>query len=155
MDDNLLSFIKYAIIHDDPSHDDYLRCLVDAVGPERIISGIGEQPAIAHLRDFGLAGFTSGCVCVAPALSMRMLGALRNGDFETAEQIRKTFKPLEDLRNSINPVRVLHAAVGLAGIAETGPVIPMLSDVPADSRPTIEAAAVALLEEEREAVEAV
>lgn len=149
MEEDLLSFVKYAIVRDDPSHDDYLRTLVDAIGPARIISGIGEQPAIAHMRSFGLAGFTSGCVCVAPALSMRMLQALRNEDYETAGQIRRTFQPLEDLRNSINPVQVLHAAVALAGIAETGPVIPLLSDVPADARPAIEAAARALLAEER------
>jgi dihydrodipicolinate synthase/N-acetylneuraminate lyase len=149
MEDDLLSFIKYAIVRDDPSRDDYLRSLVDAVGPARIISGIGEQPAGPHMRDFGLAGFTSGCVCVAPALSMRMLQALRNEDYESAEQIRRTFQPLEDLRNSINPVRVLHAAVELAGIAETGPVIPLLSAVPDETKPAIESAAAALLAEER------
>jgi dihydrodipicolinate synthase/N-acetylneuraminate lyase len=149
MDDDLLSFIKYAVVRDDPSQDGYLRGLVDAVGPARIVSGIGEQPAVAHLRDFGLAGFTSGCVCVAPALSMRMLQVLRHGDYESAERIRAIFKPLEDLRNSINPVRVLHAALTLAGIAETGPVIPLLNDVPPETRPAIEAAAVALLAEER------
>ena len=31
-----------------------------------VVSGMGELPAIIHLRDFGLAGFTSGCVCIAP-----------------------------------------------------------------------------------------
>lgn len=149
MDDDLLSFIKYAIVRDEPSQDDFLRSLVDAVGPTRIVSGIGEQPAVAHLRDFGLTGFTSGCVCVAPALSMHMLQALRNEDYASAERVRATFKPLEDLRNSINPVRVLHAAVALGGIAETGPVIPLLSDVPPEARPAIKAAAVALLAEER------
>lgn len=155
VDDDLLSFIKYAVVRDDPSRDDYLRSLVDEAGPSRIISGIGEQPAITHLRDFGLAGFTSGCVCVAPALSMRMLRALRDADYETAERIRRTFQPLEDLRNSINPVRVLHAAVALAGIADTGPVIPLLSDVPPETRSAIEAAATALLSHEPSAAAAV
>lgn len=141
MDDGLLSWIKYAVVRDDPLDDDYLRRLADEVGTERIVSGIGEQPAVAHLLDFHLASFTSGCVCVAPKLSMRMLAALRSGDRERAEAIREQFRPLEDLRNEINPVRVLHAAVAGAGIADTGPVMPLLSDVPATELPRIEEAA--------------
>ena len=145
MNDGLLSFIKYATVRESTADDGYLRRLVDTVGPERIISGIGEQPAIVHLRDFGLAGFTSGCVCVAPRLSTDMLNALQEGDYETAERIRTIFEPLEDLRNSINPIRVLHTAVALAGIAKTGPIIPLLSEVDAADRPGIEAAAKELL----------
>ena len=34
---------------------------------------------------------------------------------------------LEDLRNEINPIRVLHEAVALAGIAQTGRHFPLLS----------------------------
>ena len=152
MNDGLLSWIKYAIVRDDTADDVYLRELVDAVGPERIISGIGEQPAIVHLRDFGLQGFTSGCVCVAPELSMNMLRAIKAGDFETAEGIRGVFRPLEDLRNSINPVRVLHTAISLAGIAETGPIMPLLSEIAAADRPAIQQAATQLLEAERQTV---
>ena len=145
MNDGLLSWIKYAIVRDDTSQDDYLRALVDSVGPDRIVSGIGEQPAIIHLRDFGLTGFTSGCVCVAPKLSMDMLAAIKSGDFETAEQIRSTFSPLEDLRNEINPIRVLHTALAQAGIAETGPLIPLLSEVSDDDARRIRTAANELL----------
>lgn len=145
MDDGLLSWIKYAIVRDDTSQDDYLSALVDSVGSDRIVSGIGEQPAIIHLRDFGLTGFTSGCVCVAPKLSMDMLAAIKSGDFESAEQIRATFSPLEDLRNEINPVRVLHTAVAQAGIAETGPLIPLLSEVSNDDTQRIQTAANELL----------
>lgn len=152
MGDGLLSWIKYAIVRDDTSDDDYLRGLVDAVGAERIVSGIGEQPAIIHLRDFGLRGFTSGCVCVAPGLSMSMLRAIKAGDFDTAEEVRETFVPLEDLRNSINPVRVLHTAIGLAGIADTGPIIPLLSEIPDKDRAAIRDAARQLLEAEQKAV---
>lgn len=149
MDDGLLSWIKYAIVREDTSNDPYLRELADAVGTERIVSGIGEQPAIVHLRDFGLNCFTSGCVCVAPGKSMAMLKAIKAGDFETAEQIRTTFKPLEDLRNSINPIRVLHTAVALSGIADTGPIIPLMSELDDADRPAIQAAAAELLEFER------
>jgi dihydrodipicolinate synthase/N-acetylneuraminate lyase len=122
---------------------------VNMVGPALIVSGIGEQPAIEHMRDFGLAAFTSGCVCVAPRLSMNMLEAISSGDFETANRIRSVFCPLEDLRNSINPIRVLHAAVALAGIAETGPVLPLLTEVHEADRAEIQATASKLIEAEQ------
>lgn len=127
--DGVISWIKYAVVRDDPSDDDYLRELLDAFPKGRVVSGIGEQPAIVHLRDFGITGFTSGCVCVAPQRSTDMLGAIQSGDDELAEQIRQWFTPLEDLRNEINPIRVLHHAVREARIAETGPLPPMLSDL--------------------------
>ncbi len=78
-------------------------------------------------------------------LSMDMLHALKNGDFEAAERIRETFKPLEDLRNAINPIRVLHTAVAAAGIAQTGPIIPLLTEVSAAEREQIQQAAEQLL----------
>lgn len=148
-DDGLLSWIKYAVVRENPASDDYLQSLVDAVGPDLIVSGIGEQPAIDHLRGFGLTSFTSGCVCVAPRRSMEMLQAIQANDFETAESIRSTFRPLEDLRNSINPVRVLHTAVSLSGIGEMGPILPLLSEVDVSDRDAIETAACQLLELER------
>ena len=129
-DDDVISWIKYAVVHEDPSDDDYLRQILDVFPAERVVSGIGEQPAIVHMRDFGVAGFTSGCVCVAPERSMEMLGAILAGEYERAEEIRRWFLPLEDLRNEIHPIRVLHHAVAEAGIANTGPLPPMLSDLP-------------------------
>ena len=148
-DDGLLSWIKYAIVRDNPAHDPYLRRLVDTVGPSRIVSGIGEQPALTHLREFGLIGYTSGCVCVAPRLSMNMLRAIQAGDFAAAERIQSIFRPLEDLRNAINPIRVLHTAVSLIGLAEMGPITPLLSEIGEADRPAIKAAAATLLEHER------
>lgn len=148
VDDGLISMIKYAIVLDDPSDDDYLRELVDAVDPGLIVSGIGEQPAIIHVRDFGVTSFTSGCVCVAPAMSMRMLAALDAKDYDAAEELRKKFLPLEDLRNGINPIRVLHDAVRLAEIAETGPVLPLLSNTSPSEQKDIKEAAVALRQTE-------
>lgn len=144
--EGLISWIKYAIVLDHPAEDPFLRGLVDAVGAECLVSGMGEQPAIIHLRDFGLSGFTSGCVCIAPRLSMNMLRAISTGDFTTAEQIRLQFAPLERLRDTINPVRVLHAAVSLAGIAETGPITPFWSPVNSSDEAAIQQAAVELLQ---------
>jgi dihydrodipicolinate synthase/N-acetylneuraminate lyase len=145
MDDGVVNWIKYAIVRDDPAQDDYLHQLVDLVDPKSIVSGIGEQPAIVHLRDFGVQSFTSGCVCVAPSLSMKMLVALKAGDFDAAESIRQTFEPLEHIRNAINPIRVLHTALAGAGIANTGPILPLLHEVTDQERANIGEAAKALL----------
>lgn len=139
--DGCVSWIKYAIVRPDPAEDPFLRELASLVPPSKIVSGIGEQPAIVHLRDFGVAGFTSGCVCVAPALSQRMLLAMKAGDWAAAERIRAVFRPLEDLRNGINPVRVLHEAVALAGIADTGPILPLLSGLSAEQQREVSRAA--------------
>ena len=145
VEDGVINWIKYAIVREDPTQDDYLRRLVDLVDPEIIVSGIGEQPAIVHVNSFGVNSFTSGCVCVAPNLSSKMLQALKDGNLDAAESIRRTFVPLEDLRNDINPIRVLHAAVAEAGIAETGPILPLLDEVDEKSRVEIGAAVRQLL----------
>lgn len=130
--DGVISWIKYAVVLDDPGQDDYLKELCEIFPSERMVSGIGEQPAIVHLRDFGITGFTSGCVCVRPEKSMEMLQAIKAQDWELAEAIRRYFLPLEDLRNEYSPIRVLHHAVAEAGIAKTGGLLPMLSDLGED-----------------------
>lgn len=127
----ILSWIKYAVVKEDPSQDDYLREVLAEVPGEIVVSGIGEQPAIIHMRDFQVGSFTSGCVCVNPSRSMKMLRAIQSGQFDDAEEIRASFEGLEDLRNGVNPIRVLHRAVELAEIAETGPITPMLGELSA------------------------
>ncbi len=143
--DGLVSGIKYATVRADPAVDPYLQELAGLVDPGIVISGIGEQPAIVHLRDFGLGGFTTGCGCLAPRLSQRLLAAATAGRWEEAERIRAIFEPLEDLRNAISPIRVLHEAVAAAGIAATGPLLPLLDTVADADRPAIATAARALL----------
>lgn len=142
--DGLISWIKYAVVRDDPSRDDYLSELLQHVPGQIVVSGIGEQPAIIHVRDFGLIGYTSGCVCVAPRLSMQLLAALRRGDFAEAERVRSLFEELENHRNSLHPIRVLHRAVELADIAATGPLLPMLSDIEANDAACVREAAMRL-----------
>ncbi len=145
VNDGLISWIKYAVVKEDPARDAYLSKLITLVNPDVIVSGIGEQPAIVHLRDFGLAGFTAGCVCVAPQPSTDLLHAIQAGDFAKAETLREIFRPLEDLRNAHSPILVLHHAVALAGVAQTGPVLPLLTELPASLLPAIEQAAKELL----------
>ncbi|MDP3760756.1 MAG: dihydrodipicolinate synthase family protein [Ramlibacter sp.] len=119
--------VKYAIVRPDPRHDPVLADLVQRMGPDLIISGIGERPVIDHFRSFGLRAFTSGSTCVAPALSNRIREALHAGDDATARATRELFLPLEDARDATSPIRILHAAVDLAGIAPTGPIGEFLS----------------------------
>ncbi|MCH2203774.1 MAG: dihydrodipicolinate synthase family protein [Fuerstiella sp.] len=144
VDDGLVSFIKYAIVRDDTANDQYLEDLVERIDPQRICSGIGEQPALVHLTKFGCVGYTSGCVCVNPSLSQAMLKAITSGEYDRAEEIRRQFCPLEDLRNEINPIRVLHEAVELAEIADIGPHLPFLSGVASSRRKDLQNAAVQL-----------
>ncbi len=144
--DGLISWIKYAIVEENPAVDPYLTELLRLVDSQLVVSGIGEQPAIIHLRDFGINGFTAGCVCIRPDLSQRMLEAIVAGDYATAEELRAGFEPLENLRNEINPIRVLHEAVSLAGIADTGPALPLLSNLDPADRDRVKQAATQLLE---------
>jgi 4-hydroxy-tetrahydrodipicolinate synthase len=127
--DGAICSIKYALVRKDPEDDAYLAELVQKVDTKLIVSGIGERPAISHLTKFKLNGFTSGSVCVAPALSAALLKALKSGDGARAAALREQFLPLEDLRDGHSPLRVLHWAVAAAGVAETGPLLPFLSNL--------------------------
>ncbi len=127
--DGAVCAIKYAIVRDDPAKDAFLDALLQNVDAARVISGIGERPVIDHWKHFGLRAFTSGSVCVAPRLSNAIRVALANGDMVEAEKLRALFIPLEDARDRYSPMRVLHDALGLAGIAQMGPMLPMSANL--------------------------
>jgi 4-hydroxy-tetrahydrodipicolinate synthase len=127
--DGSVCAVKYAIVRQDPKQDAVLADLVQRMGVDLIVSGIGERPVIDHFRSFGLRAFTSGSTCVAPALSNRIREALHTGDDATAAATRELFLPLEDSRDGYSPIRILHAAVELAGIAPTGPIGEFLSTI--------------------------
>jgi dihydrodipicolinate synthase/N-acetylneuraminate lyase len=129
VDSKVCSSIKYAVVRKNPAVDPYLTAFLKRVPAARVISGIGEGPAIIHLRDFKLTGFTTGSGCLAPKLCRSLLDACAAKDYAKAEQIRAVFMPLEDLRDQWGPPKVLHAAVALAGIAETGPIPPPVSEL--------------------------
>ena len=132
VDDGICAAIKYAVVRDDPSHDSYLEALLSRVDRKYVISGIGERPAVTHVRDWRLPGFTTGSGCIAPRLSQRLFKYLSHNDFEAAESLRKQFIALEDLRDMWGPARVLHHATELAGIAETGSITPYVSALTAE-----------------------
>ena len=119
--------IKYAVVRKDPSQDGYLDALLKRVDRKLVISGIGERPAIVHLRDFKLPGFTTGSGCLAPQMSQEIFASATSGNFAHAEEVRAHFMPLEDERDQWGPARVLHAATELAGVAKTGPIPPFVS----------------------------
>ena len=125
--DGVAVAIKYAIVREDPARDAYLDGLLKRVDRARVISGMGERPAIVHLRDFGLAGLTTGSGCVAPRRCRDLHRACLAHSWVEAEGIRARFMPLEDLRDAWGPARVLHHATELAGIAPTGAVLPYVS----------------------------
>jgi len=145
VDAGAISWIKYAVVRTDPAEDELLAGLVQTVDPALIVSGIGEQPAIVHWTKFGVHAFTSGCVCVAPKKSQEMLRALQAGDLAKAEAIRVQFNLLEALRNGHGPIPVLHHAVGAAGIAATGPALPLMGDLDSAFQDKVSVAAKALL----------
>ena len=127
VDDGVAITIKYAVVRDDPARDACLDGLLRRVDRRRVISGMGERPAVVHLRDFRLGGLTTGSGCVAPRRCAALYDACRHDEWKRAESIRAQFMPLEDLRDGWGPARVLHHAVELAGIAPTGPIPPYVS----------------------------
>lgn len=132
VDEGICVSIKYAVVRQDPTQDAYLASLLTRVDKARVVSGIGERPAIVHMRDWSLPGFTTGSGCIAPVLSNKLFAANMKGGYDEAETWRAHFLPLEDLRDAISPAKVLHSAMALAGIAETGPIPPFLSSLSAE-----------------------
>src|SRR5712691_9765053 len=146
VDDGLCVGIKYAVVRDDPSRDPFLENLLRRVDRKFVISGIGERPAVVHLRDWKLPGFTTGSGCLAPRLSRQLFEACARGDLDEATKLRAAFMPIEDLRDAWNPARVLHSAIELAGIAQTGVIPPYLSALSSEQLQELSAVACTLLE---------
>ena len=144
VDDGVAVAIKYAVVRRDPADDPYLSALLSRVDRARVISGIGERPAVVHLERWGLPGFTTGSGCVAPALSQAIFDASAARSFDEARTIRERFLALEDRRDRWGPARVLHAAVELAGLAPTGPVPPYVTALDDGQRAELEPIARAL-----------
>jgi dihydrodipicolinate synthase/N-acetylneuraminate lyase len=127
VDDGFCVAIKYAVVRSNPADDPYLQSLLKRVDRSKVVSGMGERPAVVHMRDWQLPGFTTGSGCIAPRLSADLFEACARGSFSAAEDLRSKFLDLEDLRDAWGPAKVLHFATELAGLAKTGPLIPYLS----------------------------
>lgn len=152
IDRGTLIAVKYAIVREDPANDPYLRRLLQSVPASKVVSGMGERPALVHVRDFGLAAWTTGSGCIAPGAIMALLKAAKAGRAQEAQRLYDAFMPLETLRDDISLIRVLHDAVTRSGIADMGPILPLLSQSPAEALPAIGEAAQALLAFEQKLV---
>ncbi len=152
VDEGICIAIKYAVVRKDPSQDPYLDQLLRRVERRKVISGIGERPAINHLRQWGLPGFTTGSGCLAPALSAAVFSACHAGNYEEAQHVRSRFLDLEDLRDAWGPARVLHHALELAGVAATGPIPPFVSELSPEQKNRIQPVAQELLTQQQELV---
>lgn len=145
VDEGRIIAVKYAVVRENPAEDPYLQALVERITPARVVSGMGERPALVHLRKFGLASFTTGSGCIAPKSCMALLRAAKQGDMTRAQTLYDRFMPMETLRDSISLIRVLHDAVTLSGVADMGAHLPLLSASPADRLQEIQTTARTLL----------
>ena len=152
VDENICVAIKYAVVRQHPENDPYLDQLLQRVDRRKVISGIGERPAVTHLRQWGLPGFTTGSGCLAPAMSAAVFSACRDGKFAGAERVRSPFLGVEDLRDAWGPARVLHHALELAGIADTGPIPPFISELSAEQKNQVSRVVQELLTQQQELV---
>jgi dihydrodipicolinate synthase/N-acetylneuraminate lyase len=140
-----VSFVKYAVERGDPAADPYLDAIVAAIGTQYVASGMGETPIADHIGRRRLSTFTSGAVCLAPATATRILMLLRKQKIEAARELAEPLLAFERLRAELGGIQVLHDAISIAGIAEMGPLLPMVSNTKAQHRSRMETAAQELL----------
>ena len=76
---------------------------------------------------------------------MELLALIKAGKHAEAEVVCARYMPLEDCRDGISPIRPLHDAVPFVGIADMGPMLPMLTGLEAHEHTRVEAVAKALL----------
>jgi dihydrodipicolinate synthase/N-acetylneuraminate lyase len=151
VDEKICVAIKYAVVRPDPTTDPYLESLLRRVDRRLVVSGIGERPAVAHMRRFGVPGFTTGSGCIAPRLSCELFAACAGKAYARADDLRALFLPLEDKRDAWGPARVLHAALELAGVVKTGPIPPFVTALGEGRREELRPVARELLAREMEA----
>src|ERR1700722_5967738 len=102
VDSGTLIAVKYAIVRENPADDVYLRRLLESVPAAKLVSGMGERPALGHLRDLGLAAWPTGSGCIASHAVMALLRAIKAGQMDEAQRLYDVFMPLETLRDDIS-----------------------------------------------------
>lgn len=122
-------FVKYAVERPDPAEDVYLDAVLAAIGRDLVASGMGETPVADHVGRRGVATYTSGAVCIAPAAAMQLLGLCRAGRLVEADAAIQPFLAFERIRAQLGGIQVLHSGITASGIAEMGPMMPMVSVV--------------------------
>lgn len=146
VDEGAVSAVRYSVAASNPGDDGYLDRVIEIMGRERVISGVGEPAAMDHLAVRRLATMTSGAAVIAPRNVQRTMGAIAAGDYESARTLMAPAIAFERVRTMLGSIQVLHDAVSFAGIAAMGPQMPMVSKVKDKYRAEFEAVTRALLE---------
>lgn len=68
MNEGLISWIKYAIVREDPAVDPYLTRLIDLVDRKLIVSGIGEQSQPSSTCATSVSPASPPAACAWPLL---------------------------------------------------------------------------------------
>lgn len=122
-------FVKYAVERPDPADDPYLDAVLAAIGRDLVASGMGETPVADHVGRRAVATYTSGAVCIAPAAALDLLALYRAGRLVEAEAAIQPFLAFERIRAQLGGIQVLHSGITASGIADMGPMMPMVSVV--------------------------
>jgi len=147
-----VSFVKYAVEKLDASKDPYLDAVLSAVGTDHLASGMGETPIHDHLGQRKLTTYTSGAVCIAPMAASELLTLYKTGRASEALELSQPFLKFEKVRLDLGGLQVLHDGLRLSGIADTGPLMPMVSNLPVEKLKPVQAAVDALKSTEKQAV---
>ena len=146
-----VSFVKYAVEKLDASKDTYLDAVLSAVGTDHLASGMGETPIHDHLGQRKLTTYTSGAVCIAPMAASELLTLYKTGRAAEALELSQPFLEFEKVRIDLGGLQVLHDGLRLSGIADTGPLMPMVSNLPVEKLKPVQAAVDALKTAEKQA----
>lgn len=141
-------FVKYAVERRDAADDAYLDAVLAAIGTDMIASGMGETPIHDHIGVRKLTTYTSGAVCIAPATSLELLALYKAGRNDEAHALSRPFLAFEKVRAQSGGLQVLHDGIRLSGIADTGPLMPMISNLATDKLAPVQAVVDALNEAE-------
>lgn len=147
-----VSFVKYAVEKLDASKDTYLDAVLSAIGTDHLASGMGETPIQDHLGQRKLTTYTSGAVCIAPVAATELLTLYKTGRSAAALELSQPFLEFEKVRLNLGGLQVLHDGLRLSGIADTGPLMPMVSNLPGEKLKPVQAAVDALKSAEKQAV---
>ncbi|PZQ50058.1 MAG: dihydrodipicolinate synthase family protein [Rhodovulum sulfidophilum] len=122
--DGALCGVEYGVAPDEDGQSPHLSGLLDLVGSaERLIDGAGELTIVESSRH-GIKGYTSGSGLLAPHLSMALLEAVRREDRAAIAALSRPFAAFDAVRALHSAIPVVHDAVRLIGIADTGPIGP-------------------------------
>lgn len=147
-----VSFVKYAVEKSDASKDPYLDAVLSAIGTDHLASGMGETPIHDHLGLRKLTTYTSGAVCIAPVAASELLTLYKTGRAAEALELSRAFLEFEKIRLDLGGLQVLHDGLRLSGIADTGPLMPMVSNLPVEKLKPVQAAVDALKVAENQAI---